>query len=165
MKIELYDRTADTEDGIASVYLQRDRNKSFSEMSKLPVFVMKTGSIERYSLCLGFRGNRGKIAQIVIFAAVGDSFQVFRVSPVGDAYTCDLALLCHGNSLRLGNEGFIRQLVPGDSTAFLHKSYNAFCIGAGLWNLIQCILDEIVLSHIHRSFGHSFCRTTENMLK
>ena len=66
---------------------------------------MKTGGLERYSLCLGFRGNRGEIPQIVIFAPIGDGFQVFGFSPVGDADICGLSLLCHGNNLRLGNEG------------------------------------------------------------
>ena len=36
-------------------------------------------------LCLW--GHRGEVAQVVVFAAIGDGFQVFRLTPVGDADT------------------------------------------------------------------------------
>lgn len=124
---------------------------------------MKTGGLEQYSLCLGFRRNRGKISEIVVFASVGDGFQVFGISPVGDAYACNLVLLCHRNGFRLGKKGFIRQLVAGDPAAFLHKSDDVLGVGTGLRDLIQCIVVETVLFRFHRSFSRSFCRTTENM--
>ena len=93
---------------------------------------VNAGGVESYLLCLGFRRNRGKIPQIVVFASVGDGFQVFRISPVGNADACDLPLLCHGNSLRLGNKGFVRQLVAGDSAAFFYKPNNTLGVGIGL---------------------------------
>ena len=60
---------------------------------KPPVFITKTGGL---SLHLLFRGNRGKTSQIVIFGAIGDGFQVFGISPVGDA---DLNDLAEGNTI------------------------------------------------------------------
>lgn len=59
--------------------------------------------------------NRGEISEVVVFASVGDGFQVFCISAVGDADTCGLSLLCHGNSVRLGNKAFARQLAVGVS--------------------------------------------------
>ena len=43
------------------------------------------------NLPLGFRRNRGEIAEIVIFISVWDGFEIFRISTVGDTDTCDLA--------------------------------------------------------------------------
>ena len=51
---------------------------------------METGGFEQCRLCLGLRGNRGQIPQIVVFAAVGDGFQILGLSPVGDAHICNL---------------------------------------------------------------------------
>ena len=47
-------------------------------------------------LSLGDRRNRGKVAEVVVFTAIGDGFQVFRISPVGDA---DLNDLAKGNTI------------------------------------------------------------------
>ena len=59
-------------------------------------------------LSLGFGRNRGKITEIIVFAAVGDGFQVFGISPVGDADTGDLALLCHVDCLLFFHNGVVR---------------------------------------------------------
>ena len=58
--------------------------------------------------------NRGEVAEVVIFAAVGDGFQVFRISTVGDADTGDLSLFCHVYCLLFLNNGVIGKLIPGD---------------------------------------------------
>ena len=60
-------------------------------------------------LSLGDRRNRGKVAEVVVFTAIGDGFQVFRIPAVSDADACDLSLLRHGNGFRFGNEGFTGQ--------------------------------------------------------
>jgi len=91
--------------------------------------------------------NGGQIAQIVVLTAVGDGFQVFGVAPVGDAHTGDLALFCHFHRLLLFHDGIVGKLIPGDPAAFFHKTCDPFCIGIGLRDLIQCILDEIVIFH------------------
>ena len=44
-------------------------------------------------LSVGFGRNRGEVAEVIVFAAVGDRFQVFGISTVGDADTGDLRLL------------------------------------------------------------------------
>ena len=62
-------------------------------MSRPPAFLAKTGGL---SLHLLFRGNRGEITEIVIFGAIGDGFQVFGISTVGDA---DLNDLAEGNTI------------------------------------------------------------------
>ena len=54
-----------------------------------------------------FRRNRGKIAQIVVFVAIGDEFEIFRITPVGNAHTGDLSLLCHVYSLLFFYDGTI----------------------------------------------------------
>ena len=66
----------------------------------------------------------------------GDVFQILGISLVGDAYTGNLPLLCHGNSIRLGNEGFIRQLAAGDPAAFFYKSDDVLCVSTGVRNVI-----------------------------
>lgn len=91
-------------------------------------------------LSLGSGRNRGVVAKVVILVAVGDGFQGFGISPVGDADTSNLFLLCHIYCLLLFHNGIIEKLTPGDSAAFLHKPDDAFSISVGLRNLIQCIL-------------------------
>jgi len=107
-------------------------------------------------LGLGFGRNRGKIAEVVIFAAVGDGFEVFRISAVGDADTCDLSLFCHVHCLLFFYNGIVRKLIPGDPAAYLYKTDDPLCIGIGLGNLIQGLLckflPKVVIVHIHRSF-------------
>ena len=71
-------------------------------------------------LSLGIRRNRGEVAEIIVFAAIGDGFQIFGITPVGDADTCDLALLCHIDCLLFFYNGIIRKLIPGDSAALFH---------------------------------------------
>ena len=46
-------------------------------------------------LSLIIRRNRGEVTKVVVFAAVGDGFEVFRITAVGNTDTGDLALLCH----------------------------------------------------------------------
>ena len=46
-------------------------------------------------LSLGRRRNRGQVAEVIILTAIGDGFQVFSISAVGDADTGDLSLFCH----------------------------------------------------------------------
>lgn len=56
-------------------------------------------------LSFGFGRNEGEATKAAGFTAIGNGFRVFGISPVGDADICGLYLLCHGNNLRLGNEG------------------------------------------------------------
>ena len=88
------------------------------------------------SLHLLLRGNRGQISQIVVFAAVGDGFQIFRVAPMGDAHARDLFLFGHVYSLLLLHNGAVGELIPDDSAAFLHKPDDALCVSTGLRNVI-----------------------------
>ena len=91
--------------------------------------------------------NRGQIAQIVVFGAVGDGFQVFRISTVGDADTGDLSLFCHIYCLLFFHNGIVGKLIPGDPAALLHKSDDSLCVGICSRDLIQCIFDEIMIFH------------------
>ena len=65
------------------------------------------GNADGKLLSLGIRRNRGQIAEVVVFAAVGDGFEVFGISPVGDADTGDSPLLCHIYCLLFLNNGII----------------------------------------------------------
>ena len=102
---------------------------------------------KRSELCLYFRRNRGEVAEVIVFTAIGDRFEVFRISAVGDADTCDLALFCHIYCLLFFNNGIVGELIPGDSTTFLDKTHDPLCVGICLWDLIQCIFDEIMIFH------------------
>ena len=104
-------------------------------------------------LCLGFRGNRWKVTKIVIFAAVGDGFEIFGVPTVGDADTGNLALLCHIYSLLFLYNRVIGKLIPGDSAAYLYKTDDPLCISICLRNLIQSLLYKFFPVYVH----HSFC--------
>ena len=114
-------------------------------------------------LCFGFRRNRGKVAEIVFFATVGNGFQVFGISTVGDADTGDLALFCHIYCLMFLYNGIVGKLIPGDSAVHFHKPDDAFRIGFRLGDLIQGLLCKFLSVLIHRSFGVRVCRKTENM--
>lgn len=129
-------------------------------MLRPPVFITKTGSL---SLHLLFRGNRREISEVVVFAAVGDGFQIFGISPVGDADACDLSLLRHGNGFWFGNEGFVGKLVSRDPAALFHKPDDVFGVGICLRNLIQCLLCKFLSIHNHHSFALSVCQRAENM--
>ena len=98
-------------------------------------------------LSLSIGRNRGEVTEIVIFAAIGDGLQVFRISTVGDADTGDLTLLCHIYCLLFFHNGVIGKLIPGDSATIFHKTDDLLCGGICLGNLIQCILDEIMIFH------------------
>ena len=87
-------------------------------------------------LSLNFRRNRGEVTQVVIFAAVGNRFQIFRITPVGDAHTGDLSLFCHIHSPLFSYKGIIGKLIPGDSAALFHKANDVFCVGIGLRDLV-----------------------------
>ena len=114
------------------------------------------GNADGKLLSLGIRRNRGKIAEVVVFAAVGDGLQIFGIAPVGDADTGDLALLCHIYCLLFLDDGIIGKLIPGDPAVLFDKSDDSFCVGICLRNLIQgllCkLLSKVVILHIHRSF-------------
>ena len=114
-------------------------------------------------LSLGFRRNRGEVTEVVILAAVGDGFEVFGITPVGDADTGDLPLFCHTYCLLFFNNGIVRKLIPGDSAACLYESDDPFCVGIGARNLIQGLLYKFISIHSHRSFALSFCDRAENM--
>ena len=68
-------------------------------------------------LSLGIRRNGWQIAEVIIFAAVGDGFEILCISPVGDADTGDLALFCHVYCLLFLYNGIIGKLIPGDPAA------------------------------------------------
>ena len=109
-------------------------------------------------LSLGFGRNRGEIAEVVVFSAIGDGFQIFGITTVGDANTGDLALLCHVYCLLFFYNRIIRKLISGDPAALLHKPDDAFRVGICLWNLIQCLLCKFLSIHNHHSFGLVFAK-------
>ena len=100
----------------------------------------------------GIREIRGQVAQVIVFAAIGDGFEVFCISPVGDADIGDLPLFGHIHSLLFFYKGIIRKLIPGDPTACFHKTDDPLCVRTGLGDLIQGVFDGIVVFHFHRSF-------------
>ena len=109
------------------------------------------------------RGNRGEIAKIVILTAIGDGFQVLGISPMGDAHTGDLALLCHTDRLLFFHNGIVRKLIPGDPATFLDQSDDPFCVGIRLGDLIQGLLYKLFSVHSRHSFKLIFCGGVENM--
>ena len=98
-------------------------------------------------LSLGIRRNRGEVAKVIILASIGDRFQVFGITTVGDADTGDLPLLCHADRLLLFHNGIIGKLIPGDPAALFHKTDDPLRIDIRLRDLIQCIFDEIMVFH------------------
>ncbi len=112
---------------------------------------------------MGVWRNRGKVSKVVILTAVGDGFQIFRISPVGDTHTGDLALLCHIYRLLLFYNRIVGKLVTGDPTAFLHQSYNAFCVRICLRDLIQCLFYKLLFVHKNHSFYVSFYPQCDNI--
>ena len=98
-------------------------------------------------LGLGFGRDRGQVTKVVVFSAVGDGFEVFGISTVGDADTGDLALLCHIYCLLFLYNGIIRKLIPSDSAALFYKTDDPLGIGIRLRDLVQCIFDEVMVFH------------------
>lgn len=49
------------------------------------------------------------MAEVIVFAAVGDGFEVFGISPVGDADAGDLTLLCKFLSVHIHRSFFCRK--------------------------------------------------------
>ena len=80
-------------------------------------------------LSLDFWRNGGQVAEVVIFTSIGDGFEVFRISPVGDADTGDLALFCHIYCLLFLYNGIIGKLIPGNSAAFFYQPDDNFWYG------------------------------------
>ena len=89
-----------------------------------------------------------QVTEGVIFAPIGDGFQVFCISTVSDAYTGDLTLFSHVHGLLFFHNGIIGKLIPGDPAALFHKSDDPLCVGIGLRDLIQGVFDEILVFHI-----------------
>ena len=110
------------------------------------------GNADGKLLSLGIRRNRGQIAEVVVFAAVGDGFEVFGISTVGDAHTGDLAMLCHIHRLLLCNDRVIGKLIAGDPAALFQKPDDPFGVGACLGNLIQGLLCKLFSVHKNHSF-------------
>ena len=100
--------------------------------------------------------NRRQAAQIIIFAVVGDGFEVFRFATVGDADSCDLALFGHVHGLLFFHDGIVGKLVAGDPAAFLDQTDDALCVGVCLGDLVEGLLCEILSVHIRHSFGIVF---------
>ena len=121
------------------------------------------GNADGKLLSLGIRRNREQIAEVVVFTAIGEGFEIFGISTVGDADTGDLALLCHIYCLLFLYNGIIGKLIPGDPAAFFYKSDDSLGIGICLRNLIQSLLYKFFPVHIHHSFCSSFCGGAENM--
>ena len=111
------------------------------------------GNADGKLLSLGIRRNRGQVAEVVIFAAIGDGFQVFGISTVGDTDTGNLALLCHIYCLLFFNDRIVGKLISGDSAALFYKTDDPLCVGICLRNLIQGLLYKFFPVHAH----HSFC--------
>ena len=107
-------------------------------------------------LGLGFGRNGRQVTEVIIFTSVGDGFEVFGISVVGDANTCDLTLLCHIYRLLFLNDGVVGKLIPGDPAAFFYKTDDPLGVGIRLRDLIQGLLckflPKVVIVHIHRSF-------------
>ena len=61
-----------------------------------------------------------QVTEVVIFAPIGDGFQVFGISTVGDTNTGDLAPLCHIHGLLFFHNGIIGKLISGDSAALFY---------------------------------------------
>ena len=80
-------------------------------------------------LSLSIRRNGGQVAEVVVFASVGDGFKVFGISTVGDADTGDLSLLCHVYCLLFFYNGIVRKLIPGDAAALFHKADDPLRVG------------------------------------
>ena len=114
-------------------------------------------------LSFGFRRNRGKIAQIVIFAAIGDGFEVLSITAVGNADTSDPSSLCHVHCLLLLHNGIVGKLIAGNSAILFHKTDDALRIRRSLGDLIQCVYDEIVFVHITTPFAVVFEVERDNM--
>ena len=102
-------------------------------------------SVKILGLCFG--GNRREVAQVVVFTTIGDRFQVFCISAVGNADTGDLDLFCHIYCLLFFYNGIVGKLIPGDPAALFDEPDDPFGVGISLRDLIQCILDEIMIFH------------------
>lgn len=114
-------------------------------------------------LGLGFGRNRGEVSEIVVFTAVGNGFQIFRIAAVSNANTGDSSLFCHVNCLLLLHNGIIGKLIPGDPAALFHKTDDSLCISICLRNLIQGLLYKFFPSICQSLLSLSFCRSAENM--
>ena len=98
-------------------------------------------------LSLGIRRNGGQVAEVVVFIAVRDGFEIFGISAVGDSDTGELSLLCHVYCLMLLDDGIVGKLIPGDSATLFHKTNDPLCVAICVRDLIQCIFDEILIIH------------------
>ena len=107
-------------------------------------------------LGLDFGRNRGQVAEVVVFAAIGDGLQIFGITAVSDADTGDLSLFCHIYCLLFFYNGIVRKLIPGDSATLFYKTNDPLCVGICLRNLIQGLLYKFLSVHMHRSFGVVF---------
>ena len=112
---------------------------------------------------MGIRRNRGEVTEVVVFAAVGDGFEVFRITTVGDADTGDLTLFCHIYCLLFLYNGIIGKLIPDDSAALFYKSDDPLGIGIRLGDLIQGLFCKFLPVYSQHSFGVSVCGQAENM--
>ena len=84
----------------------------------------------------GIREIRRQVAQVIVVAAIGDGFEVFCISPVGDTHTSDLALFCHSHSLLFFYNGIIRKLIPGNSATLFHEADDSLGIGICVRDLV-----------------------------
>ena len=107
-------------------------------------------------LSLGIRRYRGQVTQIIIFAAVGDGFEVFRLASVGDADSGDLALFGHVHGLLFFHDGIVGKLIAGDPAALFDEADDALCVGVCLGDLVEGLLREILSVHVRHSFGVVF---------
>ena len=98
--------------------------------------------------------NRGQTAKIIVLAAVGDGFEVFRFAPVGDADAGDLAFPGHVHGLLFFHDGIVGKLIAGDPAAFLDQTDDALCVGVCLWDLVEGLL--VLSVHVRHSFGVVF---------
>ena len=92
-----------------------------------------------------------------------DGFQVFGITPVGDADAGDLPLFCHVHSLLLLHNGIVGKLIACDPAALFHQTDDALRIRSSLGDLIQCVFDEIVFFHITTPFAVVFEVERDNM--
>lgn len=102
--------------------------------------------------------DRGQVSEIVAVGAVGNGFQVFRVTPVGHANAFDLAAFCHADALLLADGGAVGQLVAVNLSAVFYQADDFTGIRFGPGDFVQRIFCQcggevcIVLFIFHHIF-------------
>ena len=83
------------------------QNKMCAAINKEKTVSVPRGMLTVKLLSLSIGRNGGQVAEVVVFTAVGDGFEVFRITTVGDADTGNLTLFCHIYSLLFFYDGIV----------------------------------------------------------